>query len=413
MNNRSMRLLTLIWAGLMIAILSSSATLLLAGRGAASDKHWVTQQEYERIQKYDRLDEVCNTLVNDYYKELDESDLLLGAIRGMTGATGDPYTFYYTPEELNQSNENDSGLYHGIGVLVQRTDEGFIQILRVYPDTPAEAAGLTVGDLVVAVEGNPISGEDGRTYNDAIAQIRGPAGTSVKITVQRGDDTWDMEVGRADVNISYAEYSILDGNIGYLSISQFTGDAKTRTDEAFEAFKAQNVRGVVVDLRNNPGGLLDQVVAITDSLLPSGVIVYTQDRDGTRRDYFSDENMYDVPMTVLVNNSSASASEIFAASMQVFGRATVLGETTYGKGIVQTQLTFEEDGAGLQLTTSSYYDGNGRSIHGVGVVPDIEVALEQDRIPLDPDPENDSQLRAALEELERLIELPGDVDEAA
>ena len=413
MNKRSMRMLTLIWAGLMIAILSSSATLLLAGRGAASDRQWVTQQEYERIQKYSRLDEVRETLLEDYYVELDESELLLGAIRGMTEAVDDPYTFYYTPEELAQSNENDSGLYHGIGVLVQRTDDGFIQILRVYADTPAEEAGLMVGDLVVAVEGNPISGEDGRTYNDAIAQIRGPAGTTVQITVQRGEETWDMEVGRADVNVSYAEYRILDGNIGYLSISQFTGDAKDRTAEAIEAFKTQNVRGLVVDLRNNPGGLLDQVVAIADSLLPSGVIVYTQDRDGTRRDYFSDENMFEVPMTVLVNASSASASEIFAASMQVFGRATVLGETTYGKGIVQTQLTFEEDGAGLQLTTSSYYDGNGRSIHGVGVVPDIEVALEQDRIPLDPDPENDSQLQAALEELERLIELTRSVDEAA
>ena len=403
MNKRSMRILTLIWAALMVAILSSSLTLLIAGKTAASDRHWVTQQEYERVERYSRLDEVRETLMDDFYQELEEDDLVLGAIRGMTGAVGDPYTFYYTPEELTRSNESSDGLYHGIGVLIQSTEEGYIQILRVYPGTPAEAAKLEVGDLIVAVDGNEISGEDGRTYNDAVTQIRGEAGTTVRLTVRRGDATWDVDVPRADVNISYAEYTVLDGDIGYVAITQFTGNAQSRFAEAIEAFKAQNIRGMVIDLRNNPGGLLDQVVAIADSLLPSGVIVYTQDRDGTRRDYYSKEDMYDVPLTVLVNGSSASASEILAASVQAFERGLVIGETTYGKGIVQTQLTFEEDGAGIQLTTSSYYDGSGRSIHGVGVTPDIEVELEQDAIPLDPDPENDSQLSAALEALEGLI----------
>ena len=400
------RIFTMVWAAVMIAVISSTATLLISGRagGHNDDSHWVSQSEYDAIQRYSRLDKIRDTLLKDYYQELDESKLLLGAIRGMTESIGDPYTFYYTPEEMTRANEDAAGLYHGIGVLIQASEDGFIRVLRVFPDTPAEQSGIQAGDLIIAVEGTPISGEDGRTYNDAVNKIRGKDGTSVTLSVRRGADELQIEVMRAMVNVSYVEYSMLEGNIGYVSISQFSGNAAERFGEALDYFHAHEAAGIVIDVRSNPGGLLDQVVSIADGILPSGVIVYVKERDGTRTDYYSDEAMYDVPVAVLVNGMSASASEILASSVQAFDRGVIVGETTYGKGVVQTLLTYDEDGAGLQLTTSSYYDALDRSIHGVGVQPDVEVALTADRIPLDPDPEADNQLAAAIEAVQKQID---------
>lgn len=404
MKKRSMRILGLVWGLIMVAVISSTLTLLFAGKSTSQEaSHWVSGSDYERIARYDRLDEVRETLLNDYYQELDEDELLLGAIQGMMAAVGDPYTFYYTPEEMARSNENSEGLYHGVGILVQRNKDGYIEVLRVYPDSPAEAAGVRVSDLITAVDGNVISGEDGKTYNDAVEQIRGDVGTQVELTIQRDDKTLKLMVTRADVNVSYADYQIISGDIGYVSIAQFTGDAAERFEEAIDYFKEQNIAGMVIDLRNNPGGLLTEVIQIADSILPEGEIVYIQDREGRRTDYYSDADGYDVPLVVLVNDMSASASEILAVAVQTFDRGTVVGMTTYGKGIVQSLLTFEEDGAGMQLTTASYYGSDGRSIHGVGVTPDIEVALEADHIPLNPDPISDNQLATALKELERLI----------
>ena len=411
MKKGTIRVITMIWAAIMIAVLSSTLTLLITGRagGTLMESHWVSQQDYDTLRRYDRLEEVRAALMDDYYQPLDESRLMLGAIRGMTAAVEDPYTFYYTPEEMTKAQEDTIGLYHGIGVLIQSSDEGLIQVLRVYSDTPAERAGLRPGDVIAAVNGIAISGEDGRTYNDAVNMIRGEEGTQVTLTLLRDGASFDVTVLRADVNVSYASYQVLPGDIGYVCITQFTGDAADRFQEALDYFREQRVAGMVIDLRDNPGGLLDQVVSIADSILPQGVIVYIKDREGTHTEYYSDDALYDVPLAVLVNGMSASASEILAASVQAFDRGVVVGLTTYGKGIVQTLLTYEEDGAGLQLTTSSYYDADDRSIHGVGVQPDVEVALEADRIPLDPDPVSDNQLAAAIRAVQAQIEaLPSD-----
>lgn len=412
MKKTSLRTVALIWAALMIAVASSTATLLISGRAnqqpAEIESRWVTQEEYDTIQRYSRLDAVRKTLLSDYYQELDEDALLLGAIRGMTGAVEDRYTFYYTPEELTRANENNAGLFRGIGVLLQNTNEGEIVIVRVYPNTPAEAAGIRAGDVLLAVDDITVSGRDGRSYNEAVNRIRGEEGSWVTITLRRDGETIEIPVARGDVSISYASYRILSGNIGYLSITQFTGNAAAVCHEAFEYFRAQGVVGLVIDVRNNPGGLLDQVVSIADELLPTGVIVYVKERDGNRQDYYSDEAMYDVPLVVLVNDMSASASEILALSVQAFGRGAIVGVNTYGKGIVQSLITYPEDGAGIQLTTSSYYDALDRCPQQVGVQPDIEVALDGETLPQEPDLQSDNQLVAAIEELQRQIAQRGE-----
>ena len=408
MNKKSLRVFTLVWAAVMIAVLSSTATLLVSGRAArpqpVEDDLRVSQEEYDIIERYRRLDQVRSSLIEGYYQDLDEDELVLGAIRGMTGSIGDPYTFYYTPEEMQRSNENQAGLYHGIGTLLQNTAEGLIQVVRVYPDTPAEAAGLRVGDVIVAVDGVDASGADGRSYNDAVNRIRGEDATQVVLTVRRDGRNLDIPVTRGDVKVSYAGYQILPGNIGYISVSQFTGDASEVFLRAVEEFRKAGVSGLVIDLRNNPGGLLDQAVSIADSLLPTGVVVYIKEKDGSRHDYYSNDSYFDVPLAVLVNGMSASASEILASSVQAFGRGVVVGTNTYGKGIVQSLQVYKEDGAGIQMTTSSYYDMLDRCPQGVGVKPDVEVALVGESVPIEPDPESDNQLAEAIAQVRKQID---------
>lgn len=407
MKKSSLRTIAMVWAAVMIAVISSTLTMLFSGRAAqtqAAEPRWVTQEEYETLQRYSRLEEVRTSLLKNYYKDLDDDTLVLGAIRGMAKAAGDPYTFYYTPEEMKRADENNSGAYTGIGALLQNTADGQIQVVRVYPNTPADGAGLRAGDRIIAVDGAAVSGEDGPSYNDAVNRIRGEAGAAVTLTLLRDSEAVDISITRGDVQIDYTSYRMLPGNIGYICISQFTGNAAILFSQAIEAFKSQGAVGLVVDVRDNPGGLLDQVVDIADSLLPTGVIVYVKEKDGTRQDYYSDEAFYDVPLAVLVNDMSASASEILAASVQAFHRGTVVGVNTFGKGIVQSLHTFESDGAGLQMTTSSYFDALDRCPQDVGVAPDVEVALVGDGVPLEPDPQSDNQLAAAIELLQRQIQ---------
>lgn len=404
MKKRATRIVELIWAAVMIAVVASTATLLMSSRGEG--QRWVSEEEYARVKRYERLDEVREKLMQEFYRPLDEEKLLLGAIRGMTGAAEDVYTFYYTPEEMKREQEDTEGRYKGIGVQVERTQDGHIEIVRVYADTPSETAGLKAGDRIVTVDGEPVRADTFAAYMDGVRRVRGEENTEVLLGVQRGSQTLEFTVRRQDVNISYAEYRIIENDIGYVSIAQFTGDAASRFDEALEAFRAANVSGMVIDLRNNPGGFLDEVNRIADRILPEGVIVYVEDRKGARTDYYSTAEYYDVPLVVLVNDMSASASEILAASVQALNRGTVVGLTTYGKGVVQTMTTFSPDGAGMQYTTASYFDANGRSINGVGVVPDVEIALDAERIPIEADPRHDNQLAKALEILRAETERP-------
>ena len=367
----------------------------------------MTQEEYERVQRYARLDEVRDTLMTQYYKPLEEDALVTGAIRGMAASIGDIYTFYYTPEELEREKEDDAGRYYGIGVLVERNQNGFIEVVRVYSGSPAEDAGLQPGDLVISVDGEAVDALTAANYRNGVAMMRGEENSRMLLGIRRGDQELEFDITRSGLSVSYAEYSIIDGSVGYVSISQFSGDAEDRFNDALEYFKSNGVEGLVIDVRNNPGGYLDYVSRMADSILPEGIIVYTEDREGNRETLRSDASYYDVPLVVLVNDMSASASEILAASVQALGRGKVVGVTTYGKGVVQTLTTFREDGAGMQYTTASYFDANGRSINGVGVEPDLEVPLEASRVPFQPDPASDNQLAAALRVLKKIKDTEG------
>ena len=407
MKRRVVIITAVVWMLVIVAVASSALTaLVLSGSDGGSALRVVSEDAYEIIDRYRRLDEVRETLMNEYYQPLDEDELVLGAIRGMMSAVGDPYTFYYTADEMTAANEEFGGVYHGVGMLVQLTDDGAIEVARVYEDSPAEAAGVRMGDRIVAVDGVEVSGESAQTLNEAIDRIQGEDGTTVVLSVQRDGEILDLEVMRAEVSISYVEYQIINGDIGYINISQFSGNDVEGFQEAVSALQAADVSGVIIDIRNNPGGLLTDVVEIADALLPEGLIAYVEDGHGNRTEYTSDADYWDVPLVVMVNGMSASASELLSAAIQDYDRGTIVGTTTYGKGIVQTLITFAEDGAGMQLTTASYYSPSGRSIHENGVEPDVTVELSEDcdlSLP-SPNLENDNQLAAALEALQAQID---------
>ena len=404
MNRKTIKALALLWGAILIILLTVWLTLSMTARSDAP-MHIVSQSEFDTIERYRRLEQVRSALMDEYYVPLDEETLLTGAIRGMMAAPDDPYTFYYTPEEMQKSNEASNGVYHGVGMLVQLTDDGGIEVVQVYPDTPAERAGILAGDRIIAVDGEPASGENQQTFNEAVQRIQGEDGTEVVIRVERNGESIDLTARRGEVSISHVSYGMLENDIGYVALTQFTGDDADGFIQALNAFKEAQARGIVVDLRNNPGGLLDHVVKICDQVLPEGLITYVEDRHGNRQEEKSSGDYWNIPMVVLVNGNSASASELFTAAFQDYERGQVVGTTTYGKGIVQSLITFQEDGAGMQLTTASYFSPKGRSIHLTGVEPDIVVELNEDAvIDIDhPDPTQDNQLAEALKALEREI----------
>lgn len=403
MKQRGNLFLAMVWLLVAVCIAASAFTIFAsdrstAGMGTGLDSEW--------SQRYARLDEIRRILEENYYQEVDEEALITGAIRGMMAALNDPYTFYYTPEEMEAHDQQAEGIYHGIGLLLQCNAEGYIEVIRVYAEGPAAQGGVRVGDLILAVDGESVSGADGSAFKDGVARMKGEDGTEVVLTVLRGDQTLNLKLCRGDVQVSNVSWSVIEGNIGYIGIYQFAGDDVSAFEEALAALEEAQVAGLVIDLRNNPGGILDDVVAIADLLLPEGTIVYTQDRTGSRGDYYSDAQCCKLPLAVLINEMSASASEILAAAVQDFDRGCIVGVQSYGKGIVQTMIEFEEDGAGMQYTSSQYYTPSGKNIHGTGVTPDIYVEAEEGfkLYSETPDPETDAQLRAAVAQLEAALD---------
>lgn len=402
-SRKTLAIVAAICAVFAVASVSVSLTVALqnASAGVESPLHVITQEEYETAQRYARLEEVYQRLMGEYYKELDSDTLVQGAIDGMMESVGDPYTFYYTPEDLAKMYEDHNGQYCGVGMLVSSDKQGRLVVLRVFKNSPAQTAGFLPGDVILSADGEAVSAETTEAMNMATARIKGEAGTYVRLSVLRKEQTLELDIERNNVSVNRVEYQILDGNVGYLVLYEFFGDAVSGVREALNAFEEAGVRGIIFDVRSNTGGQLDICLDICDMVLPEGLIVYTEDRNGRRENYYSNADRCEIPMVVLVNEMSASASEIFAASIQDYGVAKIVGTKTFGKGIVQTQYEFPSDGAGMQLTTSRYFTPKGRSIHGEGVTPDVVVEMNDsyDASIYAPDMNNDNQLKTAYDVL--------------
>lgn len=366
----------------------------------------VAGESAEMLDRFARLEAAYRCISEDFYLDVDEESLLHGALSGMLASLGDPYSFYYTPEQMASHNESLDGAYHGVGLLLQASEAGELMVVRVYDGSPADAAGVVQGDIILAVDGQSVSAADSRSFHQAALLMAGEDGAALELTLRRGDEELSLAVVRGSVETSSVASAMLkenpDEKIGYIAISQFSGDDVQSFREALTALENGGMTGLVIDLRNNPGGMLGDVVEIADALLGEGLIVYTENRAGERVEYRSDAACTDVPLAVLVNGNSASASEILAAAVQDHARGTIVGSRSYGKGIVQTLVTFPEDGSGMQYTSARYFTPSGACIHETGVTPDVLIEADGTDSSLTgtPDPVQDVQLRAAIKALE-------------
>ncbi len=342
-------------------------------------------------------------IIDDYYlRDFDMEDIQYAALKAMVAELHDPYSAYYTPEEYATLTQDLSGEYYGLGMVIVMDEEaGLAKVQSFLIGSPAEAAGIKVGDYIVSVDGQDVTD---LSLQEISALCLGENGESVTIGIKRGDETLGFDLVRGEILREMLTYDMLDNNVGYMCIVQFGGNCEVLFNQAMDYFRENGAAGVVIDLRNNPGGYLDVVVKMLDTLLPEGTLVYTENKKGDRQTYSSDADCIDIPITLIVNGNTASAAEIFSGAVQDYDWGEVVGTTTFGKGVVQNIIGIES-GAGLKITSSEYFTPKGRSIDGNGIYPDVYVGSSQPAA-ADPNKEDflsDPQVIKALEVLQQEI----------
>ncbi len=350
----------------------------------------------EFLQKVGTIETLIEQLY--YLDEVDADILREGAYDGIVAALGDVYSVYYTPEETEAIFEETEGIYYGIGAYVQMdTVTGYVKITGTIKNTPAEEAGLMAGDILYMVDGEDMAGLD---TTQVVLRIKGEEGTTVHLTLVRDNEYVDVDVERRKIETPSAEYSMLDDRMGYIQLVEFNDTSVNQFAEALTALEQEQAEGFILDLRGNPGGNLDAVVDIADMLLGEGLILYTEDKYGNGEEYRSDaEEEVDLPMVVLVDMNSASAAEVLSGALKDHDKATLVGTTTFGKGIVQTIRTLR-DGSAVKLTVSAYYTPSGANIHEIGIEPDVIVEFDGEAYLADG---YDNQLEKAKEVLGEML----------
>ena len=364
------------------------------GKTESKEKELVSQETQKKMKSIDELIEQAY-LYND---DIDKAELQKWLIKGYVQGLGDPYSVYYDEAETQSLMESTSGEFGGIGVVIQQDiDTMVMTFTNVYAESPGEKAGLKDGDILYKVDGEDVTGQE---LDTVVSKIRGQKGTKVEITVYRKNtlEEYSCTVTRDIIEVTTVAYEMKEDNIGYIIVSGFEQVTYKQFEEAIKDLNEQGMEKMIVDLRDNPGGNLSTVCEMLDIILPEGTIVYTEDKNNVREVITSDDKkQMQIPMAVLINGNSASASEIFAGAIQDYEMGTLVGTTTYGKGIVQNIYSLG-DGTSLKLTTSEYFTPNGRNIHGIGIKPDIEVKYEYDA----ENPTVDNQLQAAMKHLKEL-----------
>ena len=324
-----------------------------------------------------KMAEIISILEAHYVNEFDIEVLTEAMFIGMLYGVGDPYTSYMDRRTLAAFLENTEGRYAGIGIRIQiDQSDNRLQILQVFPGGPSERAGLQPGDKILKVNGVEVSSAN---YNEAVTMIRGTPSTRVTITILRPhvNDTFDVEIIRAEIEVPTVEHRMLDDEIGYIRISNFDRMTYPQFMTALNSLAQANMRGLVIDVRNNPGGLLDSVVRITNELVPEGLIVYTENKRGEREYMPANSRHVNLPMAVLVNENSASASEVLAGAVRDTSSGVLVGNRTFGKGVVQSLFPLS-DGSGVKVTVARYYTPGGYSIHGEGIMPDVFIETDRE-----------------------------------
>lgn len=347
------------------------------------------------VEKVNLLSDVIDKY---YYKDITDEEKMEGIYKGLMSSTNDKYTDYYSPKEFKDLMVTMEGDYGGIGATLSQdkvTKE--VSVVEVYEGSPAARAGLERGDIVISVDGHLGTDE---SLDDFVQRIRGEEGTSIEMVYKRDDQEHTIEITREEVIVPSVSHRMLDDKIGYIRISSFVNGTQKDFEDALADLQSQGMQGIVFDMRDNGGGMVDSVVAILDDILPAGTVVYTMDKSGKREDYTSDDaKKIDIPVTVLVNENTASAAEIFTGAIRDFNYGTIIGTNTFGKGIVQSTVPLS-DGSAVKITVATYYTPSGECIHEKGIKPDIELEFSYaDENPTEYDELKDNQVQKAMEVL--------------
>lgn len=370
-QNRNVRMLLFDTVKKMSTISSEETGAEKSGKvsGAAIDWNKVTDKE----------EEIYNTIDEYYLNGIDNDKMKDGIYKGMVDSLGDPYTVYYNSEEYKQFTSSSSGTYSGIGVAVsQNVTTGAITIVKTFKKGSGEKEGMKPGDVIYKVEGKRIEGLE---LSKVVSMIKGEEGTFVKVTVLRDGKEIEFNLERKKLEVDTVNYRMEERSgkkIGYISVSEFDEVTASQFKNAISELNKEGMEGLVIDLRDNPGGLLDVTCEMLDRMIKKGLLVYTVDKNGKRVDEdATDSDSFDKPVAILVNGNSASASEVFSGAMKDYKAATLVGTRTFGKGIVQSIVPFG-DGTAMKVTVSKYYTPNGVNIHGTGIEPDVVVELSKD-----------------------------------
>ncbi|MBA1334243.1 MAG: Carboxyl-terminal protease [Firmicutes bacterium] len=355
----------------------------------------LSARDYNNLKEMNKLLGIKEFLKDYYYKDIDMDKLQEGAIRGMLESLEDPYTVFMNREEYDSFMTHTMGTYEGIGLVVEKGEDGYITVVAPIEDTPSERAGIKSADKILKVDHKDVFGDQ---LEQAVSMMKGPGGTKVILTIIREgvENPFDVTITREEIRLKTVKSQVLEDDIGYIRISTF--DEKTYDDfnKALKDLSKSGIKGLLIDLRSNPGGLLDVVVDIADVLMGKGLIVYTEDRQGNRKEEVSDAGEIGLPMAVLVDGGSASASEILAGALQDSGTGVLVGTKTFGKALVQTVQELK-DGTAIKVTIAQYYTPKGRSIQGKGIMPDYVVELPEDAVMGEYKQGRDPQMAKAIE----------------
>ena len=404
-KNENEKFLKGLFCGVFLVLICMAGCLLhlqwkMTRRAAVSTGSEKTETLDMNLSQVKKKTGEIEELINAYYlDEIDGQKVEDTMYTGMVAGLEDLYSVYYSKEELESMEESISGAYSGIGAtLTQDPDTGELSVVSCFDGTPAQEAGLQPGDVITGWNGKSVEGIE---LAELVSKIKTDPEEQLTLEIERDGENLEVELTRREVQIPTVEYEMLDNQIGYIRLVEFDEVTADQFKEALEDLENQNMEKLIIDVRNNPGGVLQVVCDMLDQLLPEGMIVYTEDKNGNRKEYTSDEeHQFTKPLAVLANENSASASEIFAGAIQDYGIGTIVGTTTFGKGIVQRTF-YLSDGTGVKLTVAKYYTPKGHDIHKKGITPDVEIELDEElKNQSSISHEEDNQLQKAIEVLQ-------------
>ena len=372
-----------------------------------TDTVTISRQEYEKYRQFSEMYAIMDAAKDGFYQDVDDQQLIEYATRGLMAGLGDPYSFYYNPEEFSKMWEDDEGNYVGIGVMIQANMETQIcTIIRVFKGGPAEAAGVQRGDVLYRV------GEDlyvnAGNLDEAVSIMRGEPETDVDVTFLRDGEEITYTITRRQVNVNQVESRLIEPGIGYIALYEFSGQCDKEFKTALDQMTGQGAKGIIIDLRDNQGGWVDQARSIADLFMDEGELCYLKYREGEQHadEYRTKDGKTDVKLVILINENSASSSEILTGALRDCAGAVTVGVKSFGKGIIQGVYPVGEKGAGFQMTVAQYFTPNGSAVHKIGITPDYEVPLpEGDKgMYTFADAEHDIQLKKALEVMREALQ---------